>query len=266
MAQEGVRLEADQEMWVLRQKHTLALRWFHWINFPVILTMVWSGLLIFWANHQGSIAIFGHQVFPESFFQPHAPSWWPLWLPHMVDSSNGKPEIFLYSLQYRLAEGMYWHFLFFWFFTLNGLAYVGYLAFSGEWRRIVPLKDSFSRSIQVALHDVHLIKKEPARIGIYNHAQRIAYTGVILLGIVMLVSGLAIYKPTQLYWLVRSIGGYRFARWIHFWTTILICAFFLVHVLQVVKSGWANFRSMLTGHDIEKVRIPTKDESSEGAA
>lgn len=254
------------QLWVLRQKHPLALRWFHWVNFPVIATMVWSGLLIFWANHQGSIAFFGHQVLPESFFQPHAPAWWPNWLPHFVDSSSGKPETYIYTLQYRLAEGMYWHFCFFWLFTINGMAYIAYLAISGEWKRILPQKKSFLLAGKVFLHDVWILKKEPERSGIYNHAQRVAYSGIIFLGFVMLASGLAIYKPTQLFWLARLFGGYKMARWFHFWTTMLICAFFLVHVGQVIRSGWANFRAMLTGNDIEKVSVEQKPDQREGVA
>lgn len=64
------------------------------------------------------------------------------------------------------------------------------------------------------------------------------------------LSGLAIYKPTQLAFLTALFGGYQWARWVHFWLTILFVMFFLVHIIQVVLAGWSNFRSMITGFDV----------------
>jgi hypothetical protein len=67
------------------------------------------------------------------------------------------------------------------------------------------------------------------------------------------LTGLAIYKPTQLSFLTTILGGYEWARWEHFWLTILFVLFFLVHVAQVAKAGWNNFRSMITGYEIATV-------------
>jgi thiosulfate reductase cytochrome b subunit len=108
---------------------------------------------------------------------------------------------------------------------------------------------SFKRAPLVALHDAHLVKKLPPQ-GKYNDAQRIAYTLIIVMGVGSVVTGLAIYKPTQLAWLTSLLGGYEWARWEHFWLMIGYVAFFLVHVIQVIIAGWANFRSMITGYDI----------------
>jgi cytochrome b subunit of formate dehydrogenase len=69
---------------------------------------------------------------------------------------------------------------------------------------------------------------------------------------IIVVSGFAIYKPTQLYPLPLLFGGYEGARLVHFWTTIGLSLFFVVHVLQVLRAGWANFRSMVTGYVIER--------------
>jgi thiosulfate reductase cytochrome b subunit len=63
-------------------------------------------------------------------------------------------------------------------------------------------------------------------------------------------TGLAIYKPLQLAWLTSLLGGYEWARWMHFWLTILFVLFFAVHVVQVAMAGWSNFRSMVTGYEI----------------
>jgi thiosulfate reductase cytochrome b subunit len=237
---------------VLHKKHPLAIRWFHWINFPVLFVMIWSGMLIYWANAAFHLRIFGHDLFhffPDSWWSPHAPSWVPNFLVTMGEDDNGNPQRYLWSTDARLAEGMGWHFMFAWFFTINGLLYVSYLAFSGEWRKIVPKPRAFIESIQVVLVDLHLSKKKlPVRK--YNAAQQIAYTGVIIMGALMVLTGISIYKPSEQSWLTHLFGGYTIARFIHFWTTMGFLAFFLVHVGQVIKTGWNNFRGMITGYEL----------------
>jgi thiosulfate reductase cytochrome b subunit len=211
----------------IENKHPLAIRWLHWINFPLLAMMIWSGLLIYWANAVYSIRILGYELFhffPASFWE------------------------FL-NIPYRLAEGLQIHFTFMWLFAVNGLFYAVYLVLSGEWRSILPIPGSFKRAPLVALHDLHLVKKAPPQ-GKYNDAQRIAYFGVILLGAGSIVTGLAIYKPLQLSWLTSLLGGYGWARWEHFWLMILFVLFFVVHVVQVALAGWSNFRSMITGREI----------------
>jgi thiosulfate reductase cytochrome b subunit len=145
------------------------------------------------------------------------------------------------------------HFFFMWFFAINGLLYVAYTIFSGEWRALLPVPGSFKRALQVTLHDLHLRKRLPLQ-GKYNDAQRIAYTVVILMGAGSIITGFAIYKPTQLYWLTAILGGYEWARWEHFWLMIGFVVFFMVHIIQVILAGWSNFRSMITGREIVDVQ------------
>ncbi len=229
----------------LEKKHPLAIRWMHWINFPLLTMMIWSGMLIYWANQVYGIRLFGYELF--KFF------------PQPFYDFLGIPQ--------RLAEGMQLHFFFMWLFAINGLIYVIYTIVSGEWRSILPVPSSLKRAPLVALHDAHIVKAKPPQ-GKYNDAQRIAYTSVILMGVGSLLSGLAIYKPLQLSFLTAIFGGYEWARWVHFWLTILFVMFFLVHVSQVVLAGWSNFRSMITGYDIidavEPVTEPgiTREESA----
>lgn len=211
----------------LVKKHPLAIRWLHWISFPLLTMMIWSGLLIYWANAVYGFWIFSYEVF--HFF--------PLWFYESL------------GIPFRLAEGISLHFFFMWQFALNGIIYVLYTIVSGEWRAIVPVPGSFKRAILVTLHDMKIVKKLPPQ-GKYNDAQRIAYTSVILMGAGSLVTGLAIYKPLQLAWLTTLLGGYEWARWMHFWLTILFVLFFVVHVIQVILAGWNNFRSMITGYQI----------------
>ena len=220
----------------LEKKHPLAARWMHWINFPLLTMMIWSGILIYWANQVYSIRIAGTELF--HFF--------PAWLYDTL------------GIPFRLAEGLQLHFFFMWLFVINGVIYIVYTFVSGEWRSLIPLPGSFKRAPLVALHDAHIVKSKPPQ-GKYNDAQRIAYTGVILMGAASTLTGLAIYKPTQLSWITSLLGGYEWARFEHFWLMILFVLFFVVHIIQVAIAGWANFRSMITGYDI--VETETKNEA-----
>ncbi|HMM81423.1 MAG TPA: cytochrome b/b6 domain-containing protein [Pyrinomonadaceae bacterium] len=218
----------------VEEKHRAPIRWMHWINFPLLAMMMWSGLLIYWANPVYALRLFGHEVFyffPQGFY-----------------SFLGVP--------YRLAEGMQLHFFFMWLFAANGVAYAAYLIFSGEYRSLVPTFGSFERAFRVALYELHISKKKPPQ-GKYNDAQRIVYTLVILMGAGSIVTGVAIYKPLQASFFTSLLGGYEWARWEHFWLMILFAAFFCVHVVQVVLAGWKNFQSMVTG-----VEVVAAEESS----
>jgi thiosulfate reductase cytochrome b subunit len=120
-------------------KHKIATRWMHWINFPVLTIMIWSGMLIYWANDVYNVKVGGKvlvRFFPEWVYQKlHIP--------------------------YRLSEGMAFHFVFMWLFMINGLLYVIYTFVSGEWRYLLPNRRSFKEAWQVLLHDLHIRKTAP---------------------------------------------------------------------------------------------------------
>ncbi|HYC92547.1 MAG TPA: cytochrome b/b6 domain-containing protein [Thermoanaerobaculia bacterium] len=177
----------------LEKKHPLAIRWFHWINFPLLAVMIWSGILIYWA--------------------------WPAYAPVKLEQTTWRAL----HVNNRLAEGMALHFFFMWLFGVNGVLYVLYVLISGEWRKA---KTKF------------------------NRMQRLAYLAIVLMGAGSLLSGLAIYKPVQFSWLAWLMGGYQGARFVHFWLTVGYVAFFLVHVAQVVRAGWNNFRAMIIGVEV----------------
>jgi thiosulfate reductase cytochrome b subunit len=221
---------------IVPDKHPLAIRWMHWINFPVLFIMIWSGMLIYWANdiysiHTGKKVWF--KFFPESFYKA-------------------------FNFAAHLAEGMSFHFVFMWVFFLNGLIYVLYTIFSGEWRYLFPDKHSFKEAWLVVLHDLHIRKTAPPQVK-YNGAQKIAYTSIIVMGLGSVVTGLAIYKPVQFGWIKWICGGYGSARVIHFILTIGYCIFFLVHIIQVILAGWNNFRSMVAGFDVVDENPPTHE-------
>ncbi|MGC4045225.1 MAG: cytochrome b/b6 domain-containing protein [Armatimonas sp.] len=208
--------------------------------------MVWSGVLILWANDQYPLPSFRLKV-PDHinfYFWGIAPVY------AGADDPAGLPASkYVVTTGYRLAEGMAWHFALAWAFVLNGMAYAVFLAFSGQWRHLVPRKDSFVKAFKVVLADLQFWKRVELAEGgeKYNHAQRFAYSGVILLGLGLAVTGIAISKPAQLSWLVRLLGGYQAARLEHFTCTSLVVLFFLVHVSQVIRAGWKNFRGMIVG-------------------
>ena len=154
------------------------------------------------------------------------------------------------------------HFVFMWIFAFNGILYFLYLLFSKEYKLIFPDKKSLKESWQVILHDLRIKKSLPTQKK-YNAAQRLAYTAVIILGFLMLLTGLAIYKPAQLNWLCAILGGYKWARAEHFIITLLFFLFFLVHVLQVILAGWNNFRGIITGFEIVKSTEEKNDEPIE---
>jgi thiosulfate reductase cytochrome b subunit len=213
----------------LRLKHLAAIRWFHWINFPLLAVMIWSGFRIDWAYPVYSIG-------PFHFF----PNW--------VYST--------FHMDHKLAEGMGLHFVFMWLFLLNGVLYVAYTLWSGEWRSLVPQSPTVFRDAwHVFLHDLRLRRELPSQEK-YNAAQQLSYTGIVAMGFGSIVTGLSIYKPAQLGWLVALFGGYSGARLIHFALTIGFCLFFVVHVLQVALAGWNNFRSMVIGWEVANGAVP----------
>ena len=218
----------------LEPKHPRAIRWMHWINIPVLVIMIWSGLLIYWATDAYTLSVGGVTLF--HFF--------PDWFYHALGLEGG------------LAAGMAYHFTFMWFFAGNGICYVLYTFLSGEWRHLLPNRRTPREAWQVVLHDLKL-RKEPLPPAKFNGAQRLAYSGIILMGAGSLLTGLAIYKPTQFAWLTGCLGGYAWARWEHFTLTVGYVLFFLIHITQVIRAGWNNFRAMVTGYEL----TPVKEES-----
>ena len=211
--------------------------------------MIWSGLLIYWANDVYKVG-FGDKTlvkfFPQSFYDA-------------------------FHIPFRLAEGMAYHFVFMWLFFLNGILYVLYTIFSGEWKYLLPNRQSWKEAWLVLLHDLHIRKTKPPQ-GKYNAAQRIAYTAIIVMGIGSILTGLAIYKPVQLGWLTAVFGGYKMSRIVHFVLTIGYALFFVIHIIQVIIAGWNNFRAMVAGFEVEKAgdemvqieTLPTPDNTIPG--
>ncbi len=213
-------------------RHRRASRWMHWINFPLLTIMIYSGLRIYWSDVRDPFG-FGVGIVGWHWFN---------FLPDVINEEL--------NIERKLAKGLAWHFTFGWLFVLNGVAYALYTWRSGEWRHLLPDRHSARDSIEVVKHDLFIRNKPLPPQGRYNGAQRWSYSLIIALGGVAMLTGFAIYKPTQLNLLTSLFGGYEMARTIHFTVTILFLAFFVIHILQVARAGWKNFMSMVTGYEL----------------
>ncbi len=230
----------------LDRKHPLTIRWLHWVNFPVLFVMVWSGILIYW-NDSDNAYRHAHRVYRVGVGRWTLFRFFPDWFYNVL------------HVPYHVTLGLSYHFFFMWVFAISGVAWVLYTLLSGEWRFILPQRQSLRDAVQVTLVDLHLRKGLPDQTK-YNGAQRIAYTSCAIMGAVMLLTGLAIYKPTELHLLTSAMGGYEMARWLHFWTTVAFLGFFVVHIVQVVLAGWNNFRSMVSGYEVQRVDAPSLEQ------
>jgi thiosulfate reductase cytochrome b subunit len=196
-----------------RAAHPLPIRVTHWAHAVLFAIMAGSGLQILVA-----FPLLGPRGAPYA--------WYPL---------QGVPPPAALTLGRWLAGARHWHFAFAWVFTANALAYLVYLFTSGAWRErlFLPRRDA-RNAWQTVLHDLRLRKEPPPPVGLYNGMQRLTYTGVLAVAPLLVLSGLALYKPVQLPRLTAALGGYDAARAIHLLVLVAMAAFLVVHVLQVL--------------------------------
>ena len=143
-----------------------------------------------------------------------------------------------------LGGALLWHFAAMWLLMVNGLIYLAVGLATGRFRKkLLPITPSGVIADTRAALTGHLSHDD---LSTYNYVQKLLYVGIILVGIVIVLSGLSIWKPVQLQYLTALFGGYDFARYVHFTAMALIVAFLVVHValaLIVPKS----LRAMLIG-------------------
>jgi thiosulfate reductase cytochrome b subunit len=130
-----------------------------------------------------------------------------------------------------LGGALAWHFAFMWLLFFNGLLYVLYGLFSGHFKRdLLPITP---RAVKQDLSDALRFKLVHQK-GVYNAVQRLMYWLVLAAGVLIVVSGLAIWKPIQLQELTALLGGYDVARYVHFASMAAIGAFVIVHLALVL--------------------------------
>src|SRR5467141_662208 len=189
--------------------HPLVVRVTHWINVVAVLLMIASGWRIYNAD----------PIFDFSFPDELTLGGW-------------------------LAGALQWHFAAMWLLVLNGLVYVCYGIISGHFRRkLLPISPvAVLRDVRDALRG-RLAHED---LSVYNAAQRAAYLALIVALIVMVLSGLAIWKPVQLHWLAALMGGYEGARLVHFFAMALMMFIALVHIVMVILVP-RTFPTIITG-------------------
>ena len=143
-----------------------------------------------------------------------------------------------------LAGALLWHFAAMWLFVVNGLVYVVLGVSTGRFRRkLLPIRPGEVLANMRAALKGRLAHDD---LSIYNAVQKLLYLGVILAGVVMVLSGLAIWKPVQLQELTALLGGYDAARYVHFFAMTAIVGFLLVHVIMAFVVP-KSLRAMIIG-------------------
>jgi thiosulfate reductase cytochrome b subunit len=181
----------------------------HWINALAMLMMIGSGWQIYNAS-----PLFGF-TFPSEI-----------------------------ALGNWLAGALLWHFAAMWLLVINGIVYVALGILTGRFRRkLFPIRPrEVWRDLSAALRG----RLAHDDLSVYNAVQRLLYVGILLTGVVIVLSGLSIWKPVQFHALTTFFGGYNTARYVHFAAMAAIVAFLVVHVALAVLVP-KSLRAMITG-------------------
>ncbi|MGB8397648.1 cytochrome b/b6 domain-containing protein [Bradyrhizobium sp.] len=143
-----------------------------------------------------------------------------------------------------LGGALLWHFAAMWLLTVNGLTYLVFGLATGRFRKkLLPITPSGVISDTKAALTGKLSHHDLTR---YNYVQKLLYAGIIVVGILIVLSGLSIWKPVQLQWLAALFGGYEIARYVHFICMAAIVAFLVVHVALAVLVP-KSLRAMIIG-------------------
>ena len=153
-------------------------------------------------------------------------------------------EIYTITLGGWLAGALLWHFAAMWLLAVNGLIYLVLGILTGRFqRKLVPIRP---RDVLSDAKAALTGKLNHDDLSVYNAVQKLLYLGVILAGIVIVLSGLAIWKPVQLQELTAVFGGYDAARYVHFFAMATIVGFLVVHVVMALLVP-KSLRAMITG-------------------
>jgi len=258
-------------------RHTVLVRFTHWINFGCMVILLMSGLAIFngwpalyWGQRSDfSDPLLALYAIPDPASQGSTGKLIGVteilgrrftttgWL-GLSPGANGAtvvrgfPRWATIPGPLWLAMARHWHFFFAWIFVLNGFAYAAYALFGRHlWRDLVPSRQQIRHIGRSARDHIQLRFPRGEQARHYNVLQKLSYL-VVMFGMapLMLATGLAMSPWVDAAWppLLDVFGGRQSARTIHFVTSFALVAFVLIHVLMVMLSGlWNNMRSMTTG-------------------
>lgn len=216
--------------------HPLPVRIMHWINAAAIIIMIASGIKIY-----GDSPIFSFIAFPDAL------------------TLGGDPGIAL-RLHHNGGQSgaLQWHFLGMWIVVINGTALLIYGLASGRWRRmLLPIRP---REVIATVIDAMRLKLAHDDLTVYNAVQKLLYVGIILVAVVEVLAGLAIWKPVQLSHLAALFWSFQGARLVHFFGMAAIVAFLGVHVLLALLVP-RTLLGMITGGpnvDLGRASAPAK--------
>jgi thiosulfate reductase cytochrome b subunit len=143
-----------------------------------------------------------------------------------------------------LGGALLWHFAAMWLLVINGLVYVILGFASGRFRRkLTPITPADVIADTKAALTGKLAHDDLSK---YNSVQKLLYAGIILIGVLIVLSGLAIWKPVQFQYLTALFGGFDIARYVHFFAMAAIVLFLVVHVIMALLVP-KSLRAMLTG-------------------
>ena len=206
------------------RRHHPVVRITHWISVLAITIMVASGLRIF-------------NAYPAFARKGDTFCCWP-WAGHPIPASL--------TFGGWLAGARNWHFAMMWLLVVNGVVYLGFIWLHGEWRDLVPRR-GIVRGAREMVKFYAFARRDHPRQGKHNALQRLAYFAMPLVGIVLVLTGLAIWKPVSLHPLTALFGGYVWARYWHFLAMVVLVALALVHVVMVFTVDPYSIPSMITG-------------------
>jgi len=240
---------------LVARKHHLLVRWSHWLNVPILLGLILSGISIYWAS-----PVYQHAPDPQTgnfdYFADIG-----IWVCAHVPGQHhySSPPDWIYNHMslgpYMLASALRLHWFCAYLFMLNGMVYVAGLVMGGGWRSLLPRRTDLSDIPRMVWYYIgfpfaKLTRRKwlhPVFSTKYNALQRVAYFSVPVAGLLSVATGWAIHKPMQLYWLAAAFGGYNTARVWHFWLMWVFIIFVLPHVILVLADGWDTLRSMIVG-------------------
>jgi thiosulfate reductase cytochrome b subunit len=237
------------------RKHHFLVRCSHWLNVPILLGLILSGISIYWAS-----PIYQHTPDPNTGNFDEAADI-GLWICANVPGLHhySSPPDWIYN-HMSLGPGMLGlalrlHWFCAYFFMLNGIVYVAGLAIGVGWRSLLPRRTDLLDALRMVRYYLgvpfaKLARREwphPLFNTKYNALQRAAYFSIPAAGFLSVATGWAMHKPMQLHWLAALFGGFEAARVWHFWLMWLFISFVVPHVILVFADGWDTLRSMIVG-------------------
>src|SRR5262245_4103100 len=234
-------------------KHHALVRLTHWVNVPLLLGLIASGLAIYWAA-----PVFMHRYDPTLRSGDYLQSLGRA-IAQTIGDRGGESRYWIYdhlSLGPRhLALSLRWHWALAYLFMINGLFYFVGLALGGGWRALLPRMSDFGGALAMMRFYVGVIPMailrrpwlHPDIRSKYNALQRAGYFSMSVFRLLVILSGWAMHKPSQLGWLERLFVNYDGARVVHFLCMLALGGFVIPHVILAIADGWDTLRSMVVG-------------------